>query len=243
LGLLENSMAGQTRRNNHSYVVHELGKAIVSGELKSGSLLPNDAELSARFGVSRTVLRESMKTLAAKRLIEPKAKVGTRVLEETLWNFFDADVLGWRCEAGIDEKLIGEIAEIRLALEPAAAACAARRASDSEIDELRQLAARFNEVTHTRESIANVDLYFHLKIAQLSGNPFMRAASALIEAALMISFKLSSPAASPDTISEISNSHMEIVDRIAARDEAGAAEAMRNVIKAGEERNYTAVTP
>lgn len=241
MGLLENSMVGSMRRNNHSYVVHELGKAIVSGELKAGSLLPNDAELSARFGVSRTVLRESMKTLTAKRLIEPKAKVGTRVLDETLWNFFDADVLGWRCEAGIDEKLISEIAEIRLALEPAAAAGAARRARPEGIDELRLIAAKFNDLNHSPETIAKVDLEFHLKIAQLSGNPFMRAASALIEAALSISFKLSSPAASPGTISEISDNHMEIVNRIASRDEAGAADAMRKVIKAGEDRNYTAV--
>jgi DNA-binding FadR family transcriptional regulator len=241
MGLLENSMVGSMRRNNHSYVVHELGKSIVSGALKPGSLLPNDAELSARFGVSRTVLRESMKTLAAKRLIEPKAKVGTRVLEETNWNFFDADVLGWRCEAGIDAKLISEIAEIRLALEPAAAAGAARRASEEEIAELRALAERFNDPTHTRESFANIDLDFHLKIAQLSGNPFMRAASALIEAALVISFKLSSPAASPEIIAETSQRHTDIVDRIAARDEVGAAEAMRRVIKDGEERNYSVV--
>lgn len=242
MGLLENSMAGSTRRNNHSFVVHELGKAIVGGELKSGSLLPNDAELSARFGVSRTVLRESMKTLAAKKLIEPKAKVGTRILPETAWNFFDADVLGWRCEAGIDERLIADIAEIRLALEPAAAAAAARRANEDEIATLRDVAAKFDDLSHTPESIAKVDLDFHLKIAQLSGNPFMRAASALIEAALVISFKLSSPAAASETISEISNNHMEIVNRIAARDEVGAAEAMRKVIKVGEERNYSAVT-
>lgn len=242
MGLLENSMAGSKRRNNHSYVVHELGKAIVSGELKAGSLLPNDAELSARFGVSRTVLRESMKTLTAKRLIEPKAKVGTKVLDESVWNYFDADVLGWRCDAGIDTQLISDIAEIRLALEPAAAAAAAKRAKADDVEALRVIAARFNDLGHTPESIANVDLDFHLAVARLSGNPFMRAASALIEAALVISFKLSSPAASSETISEISNNHMEIVNRIAARDESGAAEAMRKVIKVGEERNYNAVT-
>lgn len=241
LGLLENSLAGLTRRNNHSFVVNELGKSIVSGELEPGTLLPNDAELSARFGVSRTVLRESMKTLAAKRLIEPKAKVGTRILEESQWNYFDADVLGWRCEAGIDSRLIYEIAEIRLALEPAAAAAAARRATPNEIEALRTIAAKFNDLNHSRESIAKVDLEFHLAVAKLSGNPFMRSASALIEAALVISFKLSSPAASSETIAEISDNHMEIVNRIEAGDEVGAADAMRNVIKVGEERNYTAV--
>ncbi|EEW89548.1 bacterial regulatory protein [Brucella suis bv. 4 str. 40] len=77
-------------------MVGELGRGIVAGTIPEGSILPGDHELSLRFGVSRTVLREAMKTLAAKRLIEPKAKVGTRVLGHASWNFFDPDVLSWR---------------------------------------------------------------------------------------------------------------------------------------------------
>ncbi|WP_313609604.1 GntR family transcriptional regulator, partial [Rhizobium sp.] len=106
MGLLETTISGRKRRNSHAHVVSELGSAIVSGRIAEGSLLPNDAELSLRFGVSRTVLRETMKTLAAKRLVEPKAKVGTRVLDRSSWNFFDPDVLGWRCEAGIDQEFV-----------------------------------------------------------------------------------------------------------------------------------------
>ncbi|EEY01113.1 GntR domain-containing protein [Brucella pinnipedialis M163/99/10] len=86
-------------------MVGELGRGIVAGTIPEGSILPGDHELSLRFGVSRTVLREAMKTLAAKRLIEPKAKVGTRVLGHASWNFFDPDVLSWRFEAGFDEPL------------------------------------------------------------------------------------------------------------------------------------------
>ena len=71
MGLLETTISGRKRRNSHAHVVSELGSAIVSGRIAEGSLLPNDAELSMRFGVSRTVLRETMKTLAAKRLVEP----------------------------------------------------------------------------------------------------------------------------------------------------------------------------
>ena len=241
MGLLETTISGRKRRNSHAHVVSELGSAIVSGRIAEGSLLPNDAELSMRFGVSRTVLRETMKTLAAKRLVEPKAKVGTRVLDRSSWNFLDPDVLGWRCEAGIDQEFVKHLAEIRLALEPAAAAAAALQASNEDIVSLYVIAAKFDNPQHTPESIAKVDLEFHLAVAHMSGNPFMRSASGLIEAALAISFQLSSPAASPDTIAEIASNHLRIVHAIAARDADAAVKAMRHVIEVGKDRTQKAI--
>ncbi|WP_367353830.1 FadR/GntR family transcriptional regulator [Agrobacterium pusense] len=241
MGLLETTISGRKRRNSHAHVVSELGSAIVSGRIAEGSLLPNDAELSMRFGVSRTVLRETMKTLAAKRLVEPKAKVGTRVLDRSSWNFFDPDVLGWRCEAGIDQEFVKHLAEIRLALEPAAAAAAALQASNEDIVSLYVIAAKFDNPQHTPESIAKVDLEFHLAVAHMSGNPFMRSASGLIEAALAISFQLSSPAASPATIAEIASNHLRIVHAIAARDADAAVKAMRHVIEVGKDRTQKAI--
>jgi DNA-binding FadR family transcriptional regulator len=236
MSLLETTISGRKRRGNHAHVVAELGRGIVSGKIPEGSLLPGDAELSARFGVSRTVLRESMKTLSAKRLVEAKAKVGTRVLAKSSWNFFDSDVLGWRVDTGIDYEFIEHLAEMRLALEPAAAAAAAVRASSDDMVALYAIAARFDNLAHTPETIAKVDLDFHLAIARMSGNPFMRSASALIEAALAISFQLSSPAASPETIDEVATNHLRIVHAIAARDAQKATMAMRHVIEVGKSR-------
>lgn len=236
MSLLETTISGRKRRGNHAHVVAELGRGIVSGKIPEGSLLPGDSELSARFGVSRTVLRESMKTLAAKRLVEAKAKVGTRVLNRSSWNFFDSDVLGWRVESGLDYEFIEHLAEMRLALEPSAAAAASRRASSDDIISLYAIAAKFDDLNHTPETVANVDLEFHLAIARMSGNPFMRSASALIEAALAISFQLSSPAASPETIDEVATNHLKIVHAIASRDENRAKEAMRHVIDIGKSR-------
>ncbi|NKB95687.1 FadR family transcriptional regulator [Ochrobactrum intermedium] len=213
-----------------------MGRGIVAGNIPEGSILPGDHELSLRFGVSRTVLREAMKTLAAKRLIEPKAKVGTRVLGHASWNFFDPDVLTWRFEAGFDEVFVDHLAEMRMALEPAAAAAAAERASSDEIVELYALAAKFDNPDHTPESIAKVDLEFHLAIARMSGNPFMRSVSGLIEAALAISFQLSSPAASREGIAECAANHLRIAHAIASRDPQKARQAMESVIKLGVDR-------
>ena len=236
MGLLETTISGRKRRSNHAHVVAELGRGIVSGKIAEGSLLPGDSELSARFGVSRTVLREAMKTLAAKRLVEAKAKVGTRILDKASWNFFDSDVLGWRFESGLDYEFIEHLAEMRMALEPAAAAAAAVRASSDDIVSLYAIAAKFDDMSHTPETIAKVDLEFHLAIARMSGNPFMRSASALIEAALAISFQLSSPAASPEKIDEVATNHLRITHAIASRDPQKAIAAMLHVIEVGKGR-------
>ncbi|WP_102960867.1 FadR/GntR family transcriptional regulator [Mangrovicella endophytica] len=241
MGILEAAITGAPLRTSHAHVVGQLGRGIVSGEFGEGTILPGDEELSARFGVSRTVLREAMKTLAAKSLIQPKARVGTRVLERQNWNLFDGDVLRWRFESGLDEGLLIDLAEMRAAVEPAAAALAARHATAEDIEKLFSIARRFDDPAHDRVSIANVDLEFHLAIADVSKNPFMRSITSLIEAALAISFKLSSPASGQEMVAECAANHMRIVEAIAARDEAATRAAMLHVIDVGVERTRRAL--
>ena len=91
--MLDTRKAGRKTRTSHAQVVDELGKAIVAGTYPVGSILPGDAELAQRFKVSRTVLRETMKTLAAKGMVVAKARVGTRVTEQNLWNMFDSEII------------------------------------------------------------------------------------------------------------------------------------------------------
>ena len=112
-----------TRRShsNHAEVARSIGVDIIAGRYAEGVRLPGDAELTATFGVSRPVLRESVKTLVAKGLLTTKARVGTVVRERGAWNMFDADVLAWHLDAGIDIRFLGDLAEIRLAVEPRAA--------------------------------------------------------------------------------------------------------------------------
>jgi DNA-binding FadR family transcriptional regulator len=241
MSLLEAAMEGRSLRTSHAVVVGQLGRGIVAGRLEAGTILPGDNELIARFGVSRTVLREAMKTLAAKRLVEPKAKVGTRVLEPAAWNLFDADVLAWRLEEGIDEPFIRHLADIRSALEPMAAQLAVRHATPENVARLQDIARRMNDLSHTPESLARVDLEFHQEIARASKNPFVVSAGHVIEAALALAFKLSSPARTREDMEELARNHLRIVRAIAARDEDAAASAMRRVIDTGAERARLAV--
>ncbi len=236
MGILDNRIHGPRPRGSHGHVVEELGRAIVSGEIPQGSILPGDQDLMERFQVSRTVLREAMKTLAAKRLIEAKSRVGTKVLERVRWNFVDSDVMSWRLGAGVDLDFVVHLAEMRSALEPAAAALAARHATSDEIVALYAIAARMDRADHSRESIAKVDLEFHIAVAEYSRNPFMRSVSSLIEAALALSLQLSSPALSPSGLANCAANHLRIAHAIATRDPEKAADAMRLVIDEGVAR-------
>lgn len=231
--LLEAQRAGGKTRTSHAQVVDDLGKGIISGAFPIGSVLPGDAELVQRFKVSRTVLRESMKTLAAKGLVVPRARVGTKVTERTRWNMFDSDVLTWHFESGVDQEFLLHLYDVRLAFEPFAAGLVAERAGADEIEALRLLAEDMASSEHTTDSLAVADLRFHLAIAEASHNPFMRTLGSLIEAALVGMFRMSAP---PSGFSDISTTHMRIVDAIVAGDGAAARKAMEAVILDGRDR-------
>jgi DNA-binding FadR family transcriptional regulator len=220
-------------------VTRTIGLDIVAGRYPEGAALPRDAELTAMFDVSRTVLRESVKTLAAKGLLNAKAGVGTRVRERSAWNMFDPDVLGWHLEVGINKRFLRDLADIRLAVEPRAAALAAERRADDAIAILRDSVARMRSFASDTLEFADADLRLHLDVATISGNPFMRSIGAVIEAALRASFRLSAPTEEREREMTLT-AHESIVDGIANRDPEAAAEAMRSVIFNGLRRHGAA---
>src|ERR671936_329887 len=120
------------RRGLHGAVVHEIGVRIVRGELKPGDTLPDNG-LADEPAVSRTVLREAIKVLAAKGLVESRPKIGTRVRPRRDWNLLDPDVLAWQIEAGPDAHFLGQALELRRMIEPAAPRLAAKRAAPEQV--------------------------------------------------------------------------------------------------------------
>ncbi len=220
-------------RSHTARVVGEIGRAIVSGAYPERSLLPGDAELMQQFGVSRTVLREALRTLSGKGLILARARVGTRVRPRSEWNLFDRDLLIWQARQGFDEQFITHLSEMRLALEPEAAALAAERRSS---DEVANIFHRFDLMAVpniSREEFAKADLDFHISIIVAAHNPFLRAAASLIEVALVGLLTVSSPADDPERLVSSVADHRLIVDAIVARDPVAAREAMRVVIGVG----------
>lgn len=224
------------KRTSHRLVVEELGQAVVAGEFAVGAILPGDVELAARFSVSRTVLREAMKTLAAKGLVVARARIGTRVMPRANWNLFDGDVLSWHFRAGVDEEFLRHVTEVRLALEPYAAGLAARRATDTDISHMMRLAVAMGDAGHSAQTLAIADLEFHLRLLEASLNPFMQTVGGLIEAALIGVFRLSNAAADGTEIDRVAVAHIRIVEEIRLRNEEGARSAMEHVIRVGQQQ-------
>ncbi|WP_448664039.1 FadR/GntR family transcriptional regulator [Sphingomonas sp. CJ20] len=232
----------ETALSSHDQVARALGGEILAGVYPPGAKLPSEAEMLARFGVSRTVLREAFKTLTAKGLIVSRTRVGTTVLDSAHWNFFDADVLTWKVSQGFDMAFVRDLAAIRLAIEPAAAQAAAEQATPEDIARMRACVAAMRDAPGDAGAFAMADLAFHKAVGQASGNVLMRSLAAVIETALLASFRLASPVREADVHAESVAGHSRIVDAIEARDGEGAADAMRRIIGHGFTRVERGVT-
>ena len=217
---------------NHGRVVEGIGRAIVAGEPPAGELLPRDEELVEAFGVSRTVMREAMKTLAAKGMVVAKARVGTRVRPRNEWNMFDAQVLRWHLDGEPSDDFYKQLFEMRLAFEPFAARLAAQKATEAEIARINACVTAMREAREQTEfSVA--DMEFHRTVFEAAGNAFFHSVVSLTGAALLSLLRRSSPDPHPDQLRVICDRHQRIADAIAARDPAEAHAAMIEVIDIG----------
>lgn len=220
-------------RSMHDSALEALGMGIIEGFYPIGSLLPSKEELMERLDVSHTTLREALQTLSAKGMVAARAKVGTRVLAESHWNMFDADILAWRLEKGIEPAFLATLFEIRQTLEPTAAALMARRGSDADITQLRKLAKQLVQAPNEKTAFVSADIAFHQLILEASGNPFMQSLGALINTTLTASFMLSAPTAEPELSEKVRQQHLRVAEAVANRDPQGASDAMLAVIHQG----------
>jgi DNA-binding FadR family transcriptional regulator len=176
-------------------VASGLAKQILSGEYPQGALLPTEAALGAAFKVSRTALREAVRTLAAKGLVESRQRAGTRVRASEDWNRLDTDVLGWMGEFEPDLDFVRGLTEARQIIEPAAAEMAARRATSRNLAAIEEAydamcAAKLTDL----DACARADVAFHVAILRASRNPVLANLGNVIGAALMNAFRLTTSA-------------------------------------------------
>jgi DNA-binding FadR family transcriptional regulator len=216
------------RRGLHGEVVHTIGLQIVSGELQPGDPLPPEDELTADISVSRTVLREAVRVLAAKGLVQARPKTGTRVRERRDWNILDPDVLSWRTESPHDQKLYEETTEVRLAIEPLAARLAATRASDDEVAAITEAYAGMESGVGERDAYLAADLEFHSRILGSCHNELLEHLGRVLRAVLRATFMLTtSPSRSRRRALPL---HRAILDGIVAGDEDAAENAAKILI-------------
>lgn len=205
-----------------------LGRAIAVGEYPPGATLPSETELVAQFGTSRTVLREAVKMLTAKGLVDARPRRGTIVKPESEWNLADPDILSWLLHRKNVLPLILEFADVRLAIEPAAAALAARCADRKAIDEIRAALRRMRDSVKGEDDLLASDIAFHVAILKAGGNRFFWSLRYMVEVALRFSIRITNKR-KVDKDAMVDD-HNRILEAIVARDQQAAETAMRSLI-------------
>jgi len=171
-------------------LVQKLGSSIVRGELPAGKPLPIEAELGKKYGASRTVMREAVKILSTKGLIGQRPRVGTYVHPEEKWDLLDAEVLKWILDRHFSHKLVREFLEVRIGIEPAAAALAATNATDADKELLKERLERMKAANEGHFDPVSADIAFHATILEISHNRFFHQLTPIIETALRFSIRL-----------------------------------------------------
>lgn len=174
-----------------SQLAQMLGRSIVGGDLPAGSALPTEAELCVRHGASRTAVREAMKMLSAKGLVMARPRLGGSVRERQFWSLLDPDVLRWMRDAPADIGLLLELAQLRLAIEPEAAAAAARVQDRAA---LGRIAAALAEMEGDPAEALQADIAFHAELLRASGNRFFASLAGMVESALSMSIPVTNAA-------------------------------------------------
>jgi DNA-binding FadR family transcriptional regulator len=217
------------RRPKSRDVIDALGVQIVSGRLAPGALLPTEAELSQRLGISRPSLREGLKALAQKGLIEGRTRRGTVVRDRLEWDVLDGDVLRWLAAAPPDPAFYMDLLDVRVIFEPAAARLAAARASPEQIIAIE---AAFNAMAaalpHDVDACCRHDLAFHELITSATGNRLLIRFAAAIRTALLAAFRLSSNAR--ESYENSLAEHWAVAAAIRRRSADEAELAMRNLL-------------
>lgn len=200
----------------------------MAGEWRDGQPLPTEMALAEELGVARTSVREALSRLKAKGLIVSRQKAGTRVLPRMQWNMLDEDVLRW-VWSGTDRVQVAQhLMQLRRIVEPAACEIAAASAPDSAIAAIERAYRLMDAAGMDAEAYAGPDLDFHRAILSATGNPFLVTFGASIEAALRMSFELSTR--QPGAPRKSLPLHRDVLDAIWARQPAQARKAMETLL-------------
>tara|TARA_R110002020_G_scaffold41053_3_gene121021 strand:- start:4688 stop:5425 length:738 start_codon:yes stop_codon:yes gene_type:complete len=221
-GSLIRSLSGRpAARNFHTFVINEIGLGIVTGAFPVGSILANDAVMMETYGVSRTVLREALKTLEAKGMVEARPKVGTRVTPPSRWSFFDPQVLSWHFYAKPDQRFFESLFDVRGALESRAIALASARRTAEHVRLMKYWLHQMDLAEGNLEAHGLSALEIHRTLAEASGNALLRSVTGIVELTLALALKSLDAGSAGAYCTASLSGHSRLVAAI----EAGAAEA------------------
>ena len=214
-------------RNLTFGMLDTLGRAIVTGSYETARF-PTEAELAEQHKVSRSVTREAVKMLTAKGLLTARPRKGTTVQPSNSWNLFDADVLRWLLERKFSLQLLRQFNELRVAIEPGAAALAAKAADEAALEAIHAGYARMEAAEAGDDDPLSADIAFHIAVLNASANPFYRQFRDVVATALQTSIRFTNrfqgrTASLP--------AHHAVLAAIEAQDPAAAHDAMARIIE------------
>jgi DNA-binding FadR family transcriptional regulator len=215
-------------KNVHGNTVDLLGEAIVAGSYVVGASLPPEPVLCNELGVSRTVVREAVKSLIAKGLVTTGPKVGTRVQPSDAWNWFDPDVITWQSKAGLTPEFLRDLQDLRRVVEPAAVRLAAEHATAQDIAEIEQAYEGMRSAVQDGGDYVTYDLRFHQGLLKACRNRMLVQMSKALSALLRTSFELST--SRKDGTRKSLPLHREVLDAVIARNPARAERAIQVLI-------------
>ena len=219
---------GAASRRIHGSIARRLGVAIVSGQHQPGDVLTNEIDASEQLNVSRSVYREAIRILAAKGLVESRPKTGTRVSAKARWQLLDPDVLAWFFESEPSEAFLRELYELRMIVEPAAAALAAQRRDDAQLERMRAALVVMQHETLASDAGRAADRDFHDTVLEATSNAPLFTLSSSIGAAVRWTtiFKQRHSELARDPMPD----HWKVFDAIAAGRPDQAREAMEKLV-------------
>jgi DNA-binding FadR family transcriptional regulator len=214
-------------------IAGDLGANIVSGRLKAGTVLDGEVEASGQRQVSRSAYREAVRILRAKGLVESRTKIGTMVSEIEKWHLLDPDVLRWMCSRDPSPQLLVSLFELRITVEPEAAAFAAQRRSQAQLYAMEDALTEMERETLQTEKGRAADRLFHSILLAASQNAFLATLSSSVAAAVDLStfFKQRTRRLMRDAVPD----HWRVHRAIAAGDPKTARKAMRQLVRSAFE--------
>jgi GntR family transcriptional regulator, galactonate operon transcriptional repressor len=214
------------RRGMHGVVVDAIGRSIVSGSRPPGEVIDLVA-LETELGASRSVVREALRVLADKGLVDARPKRGTVVRKREAWSLLDPDLLRWQYDSQGDTSFLANLAEVRSIIEPAAAALAAARRTDDDLAAMREPLELMEDPQCDPEVIVQADLAFHRGLLLATHNDLLQRMELVIHTALRTRDELVHHS---EGVENSAPAHRAVLDAIEVRDAATAQQAMEQLL-------------
>ncbi|MCG6566657.1 FadR/GntR family transcriptional regulator [Tessaracoccus sp. ZS01] len=220
-------------RGLHGEVVRRLGLSIIRGAYVPGDIINIEA-LEPEFGVSKTAIREAVRVLGAKGLVDSRPRRGTFVRERAAWDLLDSDIMQWRREAQTDaDQLLSDLSELRDTIEPAAAKLAATRHTPEDLAALWSAFEAFASAGDDVAQLIAADLDFHRLLLQATHNELFVRLDVVVTHALEARNRIQHhpEARWMDPVPD----HLAVLEAVAARDPQGAERAMQYALRESDE--------